>query len=227
MIPSRDDDISELASEAFGGNTSQAKVTVVGDGISEATRISFDLLADPNQLDAIETPWSTNRSMIVGLFTSIFHRSRQCPGRAKPQCCQAEGERACFPNWKEREDPEWYAQEINSYLSMVENRLRLVTPTTAALAADEAFELGCLFTEALIKFRWDKHAKSGKKSGVGASRGGKARRRRPNVESTVAAVEMIIDSGKSKTRAYAIVAKQQGVSAQTIGNEYRLAKKQV
>lgn len=219
--------IEQAMSAQFGDKLEKANVEVIGSGVSQTTRVSLDLLANPELLGAMPAAWLANRAMIVRLFTPIYERSFQCPGRENQQCCQAVSGQLCFPNWREREDAEWYAQEINTYLSLVDLRLRDATPITSALAADEAFELGCLFTEALIKFRWDKHAKRGKHTLESAGQGGLQRRKRPNAEATVYAVDQLLGQGKSITRAYALVAKAQGVTDQTIAKEYRRAKKLV
>ena len=211
----------------FGNHAENARAEVVGSGISQATRISFDLLSNPELLGTLPPPWVANRAMIVKLFTPIYERSFQCPGRTRQQCCQSVSGQSCRPNWREREDAEWYAQAINTNLSMIDQRLQSVTSITADVAADEAFELGCLFTEALIKFRWDRHAKRGKLTVESASLGGQGRRKRPNTEMTVHAVDALIAQGKSPTRAYAAVGAQQGVTEQTIRKEYRAAKKLV
>jgi hypothetical protein len=98
-----------------------------------------------------------------------------------------------------------------------------------ALMADEAFELGCLFQEALTKFRWDDHAKRGEKTVNAAKEGGRLRRnanpRRKDPDETFAAVEALLPT-MSLSKAYAVVAKQQGVSVQTIRKEFRRTKKQ-
>ena len=211
----------------FNDHAENSRLEVIGSGISQSTRISFDLLANPELLGTLPPPWVANRAMIVKLFTPIFERSFQCPGRSQQQCCQAVSDQSCRPNWREREDAEWYAQQITTYLSMVDRRLQNATSITAALAADEAFELGCLFTEALIKFRWDKHAKRGKLIIESAARGGEGSRKRPGIEATVDAVDQLAEQGISITRAYTAVAKRQGVTAQTIAKEYRRAKKLV
>ncbi len=97
-----------------------------------------------------------------------------------------------------------------------------------ALAADEAFELGCMFQEALIKFRWDKAAKVGEKVIGGGKAAGSGRRfardERLGHEETISAVKALLVQGIRKMEAYRRVADQQGVTAQTIGKEYRSKK---
>ena len=198
---------------------------VVGSTISETHTMLLDPTNSADRDHLMLPPWAANQQLIADLFTPAFQRSRQCPGRKKSRCCKAQGDQPCFPKWREREDPEWYALEINKYLSIVNQRLGEATPIAAALAADEAFELGCLFTEALIKFQWDKHATSGKKSWKGAKLAWE-RRRRAGASVTVAAVDELLKSVKSRKLAYALIAEEQGVSAQTIRKEYCKAKKQ-
>ena len=226
-----DDDgpLDRLKREAFGKLADVAKDENVGSGISLTSRMSVDLVAyaDGNELN--QMAWTENPALIAQLFTPIFQRSRICPGRDKAQCCQAGPGDACFPNWQAREDPEWYALQINKYLSQVNRRLQSVTPITAALAADEAFELGCLLTEALIKFQWDAHAKRGKGTLESAAEGGRSRREanpnRLSVVETVNAVDALIANGVRKMAAYSIVAQQQHVEIRTIRKEYKLHKK--
>lgn len=169
--------------------------------------------------------------MIERLFIPIFRCSHECPGRDKTQCCRAEPGEACSPNWQEREDPEWYALEINKYLSLVRQRLESVTPITAALAADEAFELGCLFTEALIKFRWDRSAKAGFASIRGGQQGGNHKksqlRRQFSPKDTFDAVNALTSEGIGRMSAYSRVGRDQGASTATIRKEYGRYKKMI
>ena len=218
-----------LKREAFGKHADEAKVENVGSGISQTSRISLDLVAYANEKDLTQPAWTETPAMIAQLFTPIFQRSRICPGRDKAQCCQAGPGEACFPNWQAREDPEWYALQIDSYLTLVNQRLQSATPISAALAADEAFELGSLFTEALIKFQWDAHAKRGKGTLDSAAEGGRRRRdanpNRLSASETITAVDALIAQGSSKMAAYSIVAEQQHVEIRTIRKEYKLHKK--
>ena len=220
-----------LKREAFGKNADEAKVENVGSGISQTSRISLDLLAYANEKDLTQPAWTETPAMIAQLFTPIFQRTRICPGRDKAQCCQAGPGQACFPNWQAREDPEWYAFQINKYLSLVNQRLKAVTPVTASLAADEAFELGCLFTEALIKFRWDRFAKGGRASTKGGKRGGDHRksqlRRQFSPKDTFDAVNALANEGVGRMSAYSLVGESQGTSGATIRKEYGLYKKMI
>ena len=228
--------IERAKREMFGEKVEFARDEVIGSGISETTRIALDAFHafhpfdDGERVIEMTTPWVENRAMIVRLFGPVFARRAKCPGRDRPQCCRAEQRQACYPNWQAREDPEWYAQQINVYLSQVEDRLRDVTPVTALLAADEAFELGCLVTEARIKFRWDESAKRGAKSDAGSRLGGSKRRDanklRKSPEETISAVDALLDQGRQKKAAYGEVAAQQGVSIETIRKEYKAVKKQ-
>jgi hypothetical protein len=221
--------IAEAKRAVFGEKAELATAVVEGSGISETLRVSLDLMDDPQALLRMAAPWAENREMIVQLFKSVLERSRECPGRDHPQCCHAEEGQACSPRWREREDPEWYAQRIHMCLSQVTARVRQQGPLVAALAADEAFELGCLFTEALNKVRWDDHAKRGSKAVEYARLGGQERRkaspRRRSAEETIAAVDDLLQKGKGPMSAYRFVGREQGVSAQTIRKEYRSAKK--
>ena len=224
-----DDRYDRLKREAFGEFADQAKEESVGSGISKTTRFSVDRVSLAAVRDFKQPAWSQNREMIERRFTAIFRRSHECPGRDKPQCCRAEPCEACSPNWHEREDPEWYALEINRYLSMVNQRLKSVAPITAALAADEAFELGCLFTEALIKFDWDTHAKRGKSTLHNAIEGGDAKRnanpKRGSIDETVAAVDALISNGSGRMAAYSVIAEQQGIALGTVAKEYQRHRK--
>lgn len=228
-----DDDglLDRLKREAFGKLADDAKVENVGSGTSLTSRMSVDLVAyaDGNELN--QMAWTENPALIMQLFTPIFQRSPICPGRDKTQCCQSGPGEACFPNWQAREDPEWYALEINKYLSQVNRRLQSVTPITAALAADEAFELGCLFTEALIKFRWDRFAKGGLASTKGGKQGGEHKksqlRRQFSPKDTFDAVNALVNDGVGRMRAYSLVGKDQGTSAATIRKEYGLYRKMI
>jgi hypothetical protein len=216
---------------AFGDGWT--KVTV-GSGISKTDkmvrhpRIDGLSAGDPSLSEML--PWSENQTLVSSLFEGIYQRSRVCPGRDKPQCCGAEVEQEhCSPSWREREDPEWYAQQLNIYLTLLNRRMAAGSATDPRLVADAAFELGCLFTEALIKFQWDRHAKRGLGTLNSAAAGGAARRscsptRRAGSE-TVAAVDKLLAGGMSSMLAYKTVAAEQGVSDQTIRKEYRLEKK--
>lgn len=222
---------TKLIEEPMAAHLGEARTKIAGSGISETRKVSADLAPRLFSARLAQQPWRENRDMIEQLFTPIFQRSWACPGRGKVQCCQAQPGEACCPNWLEREDPEWYAREINSYLSLVNQRVKSGTPASAALAADEAFELGCLFTEALIKFQWDAHAKRGKGTLESATEGGQSRRHanpyRLSAEETVAAIDDLIASGMGKGAAYGIVAEQQHVESRTVGKEYNRLKKSV
>lgn len=224
-----DDRYDRLKREAFGKLADRAKEESVGSGISKTTRFSVDRVSFAAVSDLEKPAWSQNREMIDRLFTPIFRRSHECPGRDKPQCCRAEPDEACSPNWREREDPEWYALEINRYLSLVNQRLESVTPITAALAADEAFELGFLFSEALIKFRWDRFAKGGFASTKGGKRGGDQKksqlRRKFSSKDTYDGVNELVARGELKMNAYSLIGESQGASLETIRKEYRAYKK--
>lgn len=228
-MPDNDDPIERIKRDVFGDKADLAEVSVTGSGISETRSISLNVLHDLERLERTPAPWTENRDMIVALLTPIFERSWQCPGRSDARCCQAEGDGACFPNWREREDSEWYAQAINLLLSQVNARIAQEDPLVPALAADEAFELGCLFTEALIKFRWDDHAKRGQKTVASAKLGGDTKRNanhaRRSPTETVAAVDALLTAGVKAMQAYRRVASAQGVGEQTIRKEYVAAKK--
>ena len=228
-MPDNDEPIEQIKRDLFGAKADLAQIKIAGSGISETQTISLNVLHDPERLERMPAPWTENHDMIVAQFTPIFERSFRCPGRDDARCCQADGDRACFPNWREREDPEWYAQTINLLLSQVNARIKQEGSLVPALAADEAFELGCLFTEALIKFRWDDHAKRGRKTVDSAKLGGDNKRnanpaRRSSAE-TVVAVDALLAAGVKPMQAYARVARDQGVSEQTIRKEYTAAKK--
>ena len=214
---------------AFGDTVKDPDGKVVGSGISETTRISIRGVEAVARLTNPPPPWFENRQMVVALFSPIFDRSHQCPGREMPQCCQADTGQSCFPNWREREDPEWYAQQINIYLSRVNDRTGQQGLLAAGLAADEAFELGCLFTEARLKFQWDVHAKRGEKIARAAKLGGDSRRSsnpaRRSTEETVIAVDALIEQGIAPMTAYRRIAKSQGVGTETIRKEYKAANK--
>lgn len=228
-MPDDEEPIERVKRDIFGAKADLAQVKIAGSGISETQTISLNALHDPERLERMPAPWIENRDMIVALFTPIFERSLACPGRDNARCCQAEGDIACCPNWREREDPEWYAQTINLLLSQVNTRVRQEGPLIPALAADEAFELGCLFTETLIKFRWDDHAKRGLKTVDSARLSGNTKRnanpaRRSSAE-TVAAVDALLAAGVKPMQAYRRVASDQGVSEQSIRKEYAASKK--
>jgi hypothetical protein len=221
--------IKQAKIDAFGDKAHLAGHQTVGSTISETTRISLDIILDPDLIANMPLPWTENRDMIIRAFTEIFHRSYICPGADKPQCCSAATGKTCFPKWQEREDPEWYAQKINLLLSQVNDRIQQEGEQVPALAADEAFELGRLFAEAVIKFNWDKHAKRGLKSVTSGKLGGPARkannRKRRLPEVTVMNVDRLIALGTPKIKAYEIIAKEQEVSMQTIRKEYSEHKK--
>lgn len=215
--------LEKLKREMFREKAHLAAVKTVGSGISESKTVSVPLLALHEHLDGrheLESPppWFENQAMVMQLIGPILNRVRKCPGS-----------KSCFPNWREREDPEWYAQKINMLLSRVNNRISQQGDLVPALAADEAFELGSLFTEALIKFQWDQHAKRGEVTIKAAAKGGDARRAsfpgRLPPDETVAAVDALLATGKPKMVAYSLVAEQQGVTQQTIAKEYQSARK--
>lgn len=240
-MTSDDDRTSRAKRKAFGEKADLAMVKVVGSGISETTNLSLNIINDRDSIECPPAPWTENREMIIERFNPIFERSRQCPGRASAQCCkQRDGEgwrpkpgchleQGCRPKWREREDPEWYAREIVMLLSQVDRRIEQRGPTAPAMAADEVFELGCLFNEALNKFRWDRHAKRGAKIMSSAKRGGRmrraAKRGRRSVTETVADVDARIKKGAGLMKAYREVARQQGVTDQTIRKEYNRQKR--
>lgn len=229
-MPDREKDAEQASHELTGGQVDEAEVSVVGSGISETSCYTLRVVSAPTTAQKSPLPWNENREMITNLLLPILEQSYQCPGREKAQCCQAGDGQVCLPQWRMREDPEWYAQEINKLLSQVTRRIFQQGALVLPLAADDAFELGCLFTEALIKFKWDTHAKRGKKIADGAREGGEAkrnanRRRKSSVE-TVAAVDALLEQGVRKKVAYWQVADDQGVSHETIRKEYLAAKKE-
>lgn len=214
---------------AFGDTFKDPDEKVVGSGISETTRISIRGVEAVARLTNPPPPWSENRQMVVELFSPIFDRSHQCPGREMPQCCQAGTGQSCFPNWREREDSEWYAQQINIYLSRVNGRIGQRGQFATGLTADEAFELGCLFTEARLKFQWDVHAKRGETIAKAAKSGGDSRRSsnpaRRSTEETARAVEALLGQGIAPMNAYRRIAKSQGIKPDTVRKEYKAANK--
>lgn len=216
-----------LKAEAFGEAAHLAIITRAGSTISETKRMSIPLLAKPELLGEMAPAWTENRRMIEQWISLVLEQSRTCPGRDDPRCCQTTPDRTCFPKWVEREDPEWYAPKIHLWLSLVNNRIQQQGNMVPALAADEAFELGCLFTEALIKFRWEKDTNRGLAVVEGAQKGGRSNSKpsRLSTEETVDEIDRHLADGKQKKVAYSLVAAQQGVSEQTIRKEYRRAKK--
>lgn len=226
--------IDGMAQEMFGRKSHLATIKTTGSGISETKTMSAPLLAvyedlqNERQSLELSAPWSETRAMIVKLMGPILDCVRKCPGLYSEKCCHAEPGRSCFPKWREREDPEWYALKIHQSLGQVDVRIAGEGKLVPALAADEAFELGCLYQEALIKFRWDKAVKVGEKVIGGGKAAGDCRRfansKRLSREETTAAVDALLAQGKTKMVAYGLVADQQGVTAQTIGKEYQSKK---
>lgn len=222
--------IGAMAQEMFGEKAHLAAMKTTGSGISETKTMSAPLLAVYEELQdgkrslELSDPWSENRAMIVKLMRPILGRARKCPGLHSEQCCHAETDRSCFPRWREREDPEWYALQIHQLVNLVDARIAAEGKLVPALAADEAFELGCLFQEALTKFRWDKAVNVGEKVIRGGKTAGDARRfdnpDRIGHDETIAAVDTFLEQGVRKMEAYQRVADQQGVSLQTIRKEY-------
>lgn len=188
-----------MAQEMFGEKAHLATMKTTGSGTSETTTISAPLAAvfedyeNTNIYLRSSEPWAENRAMIVKLMGPILDRARTCPGLNSEQCCHAEAGRSCFPRWREKGDPEWYALQIHRLVSNVDARIAAEGKLVPALAADEAFELGCLFQEALISFRWDKAAKVGEKVIGGGRAAGNDRRfardKRLGYEETIAAVD--------------------------------------
>lgn len=213
----------------FGQPGEPTRKEIVGSGISKTTRHvqEWNFYDEPELLNEMPAPWSENRAMIISQFGPVFARLTQCPGRQRPQCCHAQPGHHCFPNWRVREDAEWYAQMISTYLFQLDARLRDVTPVNAALAADDAFELGSLVAEAFIKFRWDKHAKWGANRDAGSRRGGENRKsiKRESPESNAAEIDALLVANMSKKAAYGLLAEKQGVTVQTISKEYKMTKK--
>ncbi|MCF8707312.1 hypothetical protein [Rhizorhapis sp. SPR117] len=164
--------IKKAKIDAFGDKAHLARHRTVGSTISETIQISLNVRDNPDFIQNMPLPWTENRNMIISAFEDFFRRSHICPGLNNPRCCHAAAGKYCFPNWQEREDPEWYAQQINLLLSQINDRITQSGPLVPALAADEAFELGRLFTEAVNKFNWDEHAKRGLKTVKSARRGG-------------------------------------------------------
>jgi hypothetical protein len=169
--------VEALKVDAFGNGAPLAKITTTGSTISETTRMSTPLLPNHEMLENMAPAWSEHRSMIEHLIKADLEQSRKCPYEHDSRCCHATLNQTCSPNWVEREDREWYAREIHLRLCLVNDRIGQTGPMVPALAADEAFELGCLLTEALIKFRWDKHAKRGLVVVEGAREGGRSHSR--------------------------------------------------
>ena len=117
-----DDMIERVKRDAFGDKADLANSKVVGSGISETARISVKALDAPELLADMPQPWAENREMIKSLFTPFFDRSFHCPGRDRPQCCQSADRQNCVPQWREREDPEGYAREIDTYLRYCQSK---------------------------------------------------------------------------------------------------------
>lgn len=240
IMPSEDDeqrqtcevnpDIERLKRAVFGDKAELARVETIGSGVSEFTRITLPVLAAPELVNRpTPPPWAEYCAMIARQIEPILGQARTCPGMMHPACCHAEPGRACFPNWREHEDPPWYALQINILLSLVNQRIAGRSTLAPGLAAENAFELGCLYIEASIKFRWDEHAKRGEKVVTGARRGGdeqrSARLGRLTTEQTVAAVKALLAVGTRRMAAYSIVAEQQGVTLQTIAKEFQRHQK--
>ena len=108
--------------------------------------------------------WTENRDMITLVFTPVFERSFHGLGRDRLQCCELSDGRTGSPNGENVRIQNGVRAEIASYLTMVNDRLDKVTLLTAVIEDDEAFQLGSMFTEALIKFRWDRRTKQGAKT---------------------------------------------------------------
>ena len=128
-----DEEIEQAKREMFGDRAGQATAQVVGSGISQVTRITLNF--EPSITDIFgqiapsltrglvaAPPWTENLGMIQRVFGPILERSRDCPGRDRPQCCQAKASEMCFPKWTEFEDAEWYAQQINACLTRLRNK---------------------------------------------------------------------------------------------------------
>lgn len=214
--------VEALKADAFGDAAHIAKVTTTGSTISETTRMSVPLLAKPELLRTMALPWTEHRNLTEQLIRRDLEQSRICPGRNDPRCCQATVNQTCFPKWVEREDREWYALKINIGLSLVNDRLKDVGPLAAALAADDAFELGCLFTEARDKFGWDEHAQAGKKSYDGGAKGRQTLKKTTQEEDATvfSMVQSLIKAGKPRMAAYKEVAKDTHVSWETVRKQY-------
>lgn len=225
-----EEQIARAKRDGFGDKADLVKTKVVGSGISETTTVSLNLIDHPELLDRMPAPWTENPDMVVRLFDPVLKSSYKCPGSDRAQCCHVVAEQACtLPNWREREDPEWYAQRLNMYLSQVNRRIRDGGQLASALVADEAFELGQLFTEALNKFRWDAHAQSGKASSEGGKKGVERRIQgflwRESDEATVAAVDALLAKGMQKKAAYSKEADRQQLKPDTIRKRYSQFKK--
>jgi hypothetical protein len=225
-----DQEIEQAKREVFGDRAGFATTQVVGSGISQVTRISLSIEpANAKLIGEMALPWTENRDMIQRVFGPLLERSRRCPGRDQPQCCRAKANQMCAPNWREGEDLEWYAQQINVYLTRLNNKILQQGDLAPAMAADEAFELGRLFTEALNK----KHPNitSGVKVTAGGLKGAAIRKAqkllRKAPEDTVRAIDKLFlaDRRLKKSEAYRREAKEQGVNEQTIRKEYCSAKK--
>jgi hypothetical protein len=224
-----EDRIARAKRAAFGDKADLATAVVEGSGISETVRVSLDLRADPELLDRLPLPWTENRDLIVKQFQKSFESSFKCPGRDRDQCCRAEPGEPCSPTWRPHEDAEWYAQKINMYLSQVNRRIWEEGPLVSALAADEAFELGCLFTEARDKFLWGDHAEAGKGSSDGGKKGVKRRLEgfihRESDQATATAVDALLARGMRKKAAYHEVARRQHQRPDTVRKRYERFKR--
>lgn len=119
-----DDKSDEVKWAGFNEKGQPLREEVVGSGISETKRHVWkpNFFSDLKQSIELPKPWSENRAMIVSVFGPVFARLAECPGRQRPQCCHAQPGKECLPNWREREDAEWYAQTIGMYPSVL--RLR-------------------------------------------------------------------------------------------------------
>lgn len=151
------------------------KTSVVGNGIPVRERISIRLENVPADkiaelCDAVSEThtWEHERARVAELFAPLAPMFLECPAGTDraDRCCGARDitDPKCVcggPNWREREDLEWYVGEAGKLLAQINSMVRA---SNAGLAASYALELGELIAEAKFKDRWEKAAITGQRS---------------------------------------------------------------
>jgi hypothetical protein len=143
----------------------------VGEGTTKRVRkrltitsgATSEVLDEVLKLASESQTWEYQRDGVAAWLEKAWPLFSACPsdGKRAHRCCGAHGKgEQCFgPNWREREDLEWYIGEVQRLLTITNEMVRV---GNAKLAASYAVELGQILAEAKFKDRWEGDALAGR-----------------------------------------------------------------
>lgn len=221
-----EEDIENAKRRMFGDKAHLAAYEKSGSGISTTHTISMPVLEDIERFNAGIEPWLEHRQLIQSWYQPFLETYRQCPGRKKPQCSQSASDKPCWPNWRRRQDPQWYALKLKQLVDSIDGRLLVNHAASVANAVDEAFEAGSLLTEALNLFGWGKFAQTGKRVHLGGAKAAEMRTQKfPSDEDILTEVREAMKTLRFWRPACRAVAKKYGMAADSVRKKCDRARK--